>query len=158
MLIFYLCCMYWTALVHASCILWVNWWTRVWLLVTGPIVLGIDLDDPSSTGGILYSKSSYSDCILSLLWIGAICISKFWWTTLVLTSPCQSLMVYMGRFSCHSTTTYFMFSQWSPILCFPPNAFYQIRKRSLGSSLEALIFLIILSLLAGRLLMLMLIS
>ena len=117
-LLFYLHWTYWTALAHVFCMLWANWWALVWFHVTGPVVLSIDPDNPSSPSSVLYSESSDSDCISSPLWGGVMCISKFLWTTWVLPTPCQGLMVYMGRLGCHSTTMYLVFSQWPPILCF----------------------------------------
>ena len=118
--------------------LWANWWTLVWLHVTGPVVLNVDSGNPASPGGVSYSESSDSDCISSHLWEGMMCISKFWWTTCLSTS-CHGLMMHTGRFGCHSITMYLVFSHWSPILCLPPDAFCHTRQRSLGSSLEALI-------------------
>ena len=115
-LLFDLCWMYWTALVHASHILWATWWTLVWLCVTGPVILGIHPDNPSSPGGVLYSESSDSDFMSSPLGGGTTCISKFQWTTWVLPTPCKGLMVYMWRFGCCSSTTYFVFSQ-HPLSC-----------------------------------------
>ena len=136
------------------------WQALVWLHVTGPVILGIDPDNPSSPGGVSYSESLDSDCISSPLWGGMMCISKFWWITPVLPTPCQGLMVYMGRFHCYSTTTCTscVFQQ-SHILCFPPNAFCQTRQRALRLEHWKLSFSShIMSLLAGRLLMLMLVS
>ena len=119
---------------------WANWWALVWLHVTVPVVLDVDSGDPASPGGVSYSESSDSDCISSHLWGGVMCIWKFQWTTQVLLTPCHGLMEYTGRFGCCSTSNYFIFSQWSPILCLPPKAFCQTRQRSPSSSLEALIF------------------
>ena len=130
--LFYLCWTYWTALVHVSCMLLANWQVLVWLHVTGLVVLDVDSGNPASPGGVLCSESSDSDCISSHLWGGTMCISKFQWTTWVYPTPCHSLMVCTGRFGCCSTTTYFMFFQWSHILCLAQNAFCQTRQRSPG--------------------------
>ena len=78
---FYLHWTYWTAFVHASCILSANWWAQVWLLVTGPFILGIDPDGSLSLGGVSYSEFSDPACISAPPWVGVICISKFQWTT-----------------------------------------------------------------------------
>ena len=139
-LLFYLCWMYWTALVHAPLMLMANWWAFAWLWVTGPVVLNVGSGIHSSPGGVSYCESSESDYISSHLWGDTISISKFQWITQVLPTTCHGLMVYTGRFGCHSMTTYFVFSQQFPILYLPPNAFCQTRQGLLGSSLEALIF------------------
>ena len=73
--------MYWTALVHASCMLWASWQDLVWLHITSPVVVSVDPDNPLSPGGVLYSESLDSDCMSSHLWGGAMCMSKFQWTT-----------------------------------------------------------------------------
>ena len=50
-LVFYLHWTYWTAFIHAFCILWANKWGGVWLLVTGPIILSVNPDDSPSLVG-----------------------------------------------------------------------------------------------------------
>ena len=120
--------------------LWASQQVLVWFHVTGPVLLYIGSVSPMSPGGVSYSESPDSDCISSCLWGCAMCISKFLWTTQVCPSPCHGLIVYTGRFHCHSTTTYLVFSKQSPILCLPPNTFCITRQRSLGSSYEGLIF------------------
>ena len=131
---------HWMAFIHASSILWASWWALVWLDVMGPVVPGMCSGDSSSPGGMSYSDQLDSNCNLCHLWERTMCISKLQWTIWVLPTPCHCLMVYTGRFGCYSTTTYLVFSQQSVILCLPLNAFCWMRQRSLGSSLEALIF------------------
>ena len=112
----------------------------VWLHAMGPVPLSIGPGSPMSLGGVLHSELPGSDSLLSCLWGCAMYISKFLWTTQLHLSPCHGLIVYTGRFLCCLTTTYLVFSQQSPIMCFPPNTFCLTRQRPPSSSLEALIF------------------
>ena len=55
--------------------------------VMGPVLLDIGLGSPMFPGGILYSESLESGLISYCWWGGAMCISKFLWTTQVYPSP-----------------------------------------------------------------------
>ena len=128
---------------------WDRWCILVWFCVMGPILLGIGCDSPMSLANVSYTESSDSDSVLSCLWVCAMCISKFLLTTQVHPSSCHGLIVCTGRFSCHSITSYEVFSQWSPILCFPPNNFCLTRE-ILRFEFRGSHFLVISMLMAGR--------
>ena len=143
------------ALVHVFHLLWASWHKSLsGSMSWAPFCSVMGSGRHMSPGGVVYSESSDSDSVSSCLWGCAMCISKFLWTTQVFPSSCHGLIVYTWEFVCCSITSYLVFSQQSPILCFPPNTFCltntEITRFKLGGSH----FLVILVLMAGRFLVL----
>ena len=58
----------WTALVHASCMVWTSQWALICLHVIGPVLLSIGPGSPMSPGGMSYSESPESGSISSCWW------------------------------------------------------------------------------------------